>query len=275
MTHSNFVESFDGERIHYRMEGQGEICLFFVHGWGAYLDVWKHQLALSAKYQLLFIDLAGHGQSTTGRERYTIQAYAQDLHAVVQTLNLTKIILIGWSLGGAVILEAERLLREQLIGLVGIDTLELRSDESAESESSVYFQWPPEARARWLTYFGTNFPEPFLNFYKSFLTAKMNSKDVADLLATIKDNDQRALLGAFEELMKWDLRKPLTGLQTPLRLIMAGEENYNAPSIRAEFDKYFSAVVFMENVQHLLFWEEPDKFNELLEEQIQQLLRKA
>ncbi|MFX0115226.1 MAG: alpha/beta fold hydrolase [Candidatus Hodarchaeota archaeon] len=241
----------------------------------AYIDVWKHQRVLGSKYQLVFMDLAGHGQSTTSRECYTMQSYAQDLQTVVQELNITNIILIGWSLGGAVILEAEHLLRERLIGLVGIDTLELRSDEFSEPESSVYFQCSPEEIARTLTHFRTNFPEPFLTFYKSFLTAKMDSKDVADLLATIKDNDQRALLSALEELMKWDLPKPLKELQKPLRLIMAGEENYNAPGIRAEFDKYFSAVVFMENVKHMLFWDEPSKFNVLLEEQIQQLLGEA
>ncbi|MFQ5980038.1 MAG: alpha/beta fold hydrolase [Candidatus Heimdallarchaeota archaeon] len=268
----NFVASFDGERIHYSAEGQHEICLLFVHGWGGYIDVWKHQKALASKYKLVFVDLAGHGKSTKARESFTMQSYAKDLKALVRELNLTNIILIGWSLGGAVMLEAERLFRDRIIGLVGIDTLELKGDEYAADYSSVYFKRNPEEIARYLNHFSSDFPESFLNFYKSFLTDKMDSNDVTELLATIKESDQRVMLSALEELMKWDLRKPLKELQKPLRLIMAGEESYNAPSIRNEFEKFFSAVVFMENVKHMLFWEEPIKFNELLEEQIQQML---
>ena len=52
-----------------------------------------------------------------------MSAFAQDVEAVVNRINTHQVILVGHSMGGAVIAEAARLLPEQVVALVGIDTL--------------------------------------------------------------------------------------------------------------------------------------------------------
>ena len=49
--------------------------------------------------------------------------YGQDVKAVIENLDLTSVILVGYSMGGAVILEAEKLISDRTIGLIAIDSL--------------------------------------------------------------------------------------------------------------------------------------------------------
>jgi pimeloyl-ACP methyl ester carboxylesterase len=51
-----------------------------------------------------------------------MQAFGQDVVAVVNHLQLDEVILIGHSMGGNVIVEAALRLPERVIGLIGVDT---------------------------------------------------------------------------------------------------------------------------------------------------------
>src|SRR5215467_1916483 len=105
------VPSFDGVPIHYRSLGAGPTAVVLVHCWGCSMKTWDGQVAaLAARYQVVLLDLAGHGESGKGRKDYTIQAFGQDVRAVCDALGLKKVILVGHSMGGPVILEAASLM---------------------------------------------------------------------------------------------------------------------------------------------------------------------
>ena len=61
-------------------------------------------------------DLAGHGKSGNNRENWTMSAFGQDIASVVEAAKLENVILVGFSLGGPAILEAAKLMPEQLTG---------------------------------------------------------------------------------------------------------------------------------------------------------------
>ncbi len=162
--------------------------------------------------------------------------------------------------GGPVMLEAEKLISDMVTGLIGVDTLAWEGFLKMDDTQITQFLKP----------FRENFIESMTNFYKSFIPANMESSEVKNLLADIQDLDPRAILSSWEELCKWDFREVVTEIKTPIRCIQT-KQDYNTGEGRQEFDKHFKAV-YMENVNHMLFWEEPRKFNELLEKQIQQIL---
>jgi pimeloyl-ACP methyl ester carboxylesterase len=68
------------------------------------------------------LDLAGHGASGRDRARWTMEAFGGDVAAVVEQLGLDQVVLIGHSMGGAVIVEAAPRLPDAVVGLVGADT---------------------------------------------------------------------------------------------------------------------------------------------------------
>ena len=118
------VSSSDGVRIHYETAGKGRPALLLVHCWTCDSSFWKDQVArLSRNRQVVTLDLAGHGRSGRTRKDYTMEAFGQDVKAVADELKLDRMVLVGHSMGGAVILEAAKLLGGRVVGLVPIDTL--------------------------------------------------------------------------------------------------------------------------------------------------------
>jgi pimeloyl-ACP methyl ester carboxylesterase len=121
---SGTVSSPDGVRIHYETAGKGRPALLLVHCWTCDSSFWKDQVArLSRNRQVVTLDLAGHGRSGRTRKDYTMEAFGQDVKAVADELKLDRMVLVGHSMGGAVILEAAKRLGGRVVGLVPIDTL--------------------------------------------------------------------------------------------------------------------------------------------------------
>jgi len=131
-TDERVARSTDGVSIAFNTLGTGAPALVFVHGGLANRGFWWHQLeSLSNKHQVVTLDLAGHGGSGSDRRVWSILQFAQDVRAVVATLALSKVVLVGNSLGGPVALEAAALLPGRVIGVIGVDTLH---DAAAQEE---------------------------------------------------------------------------------------------------------------------------------------------
>ena len=106
------------------LEGPGRgdpPCLLFLHGNSSCKEVFQRQLDsdLSESFHLIAVDLPGHGQSDPARnpqQTYTASGYATVIKELIEQLGLSKLVIIGWSLGGAIALE----LFDQLPQLRGI-----------------------------------------------------------------------------------------------------------------------------------------------------------
>ena len=77
------MNAADGQRIAYRVVGNGEITVVLAHCWGCTSALWDDTAArLGQRYRFVLVDLPGHGQSTSTRRAWTVEAYARDLAAV-------------------------------------------------------------------------------------------------------------------------------------------------------------------------------------------------
>jgi len=113
----------DGVPIHYRLAGEGDTTLLFIHG--AYIDqtYWDKQVQhFSKRYNVTALDLAAHGRSGKNRSDWSQQAFGKDVLALIETLDLRNVILIGHSLGGDVALEAAVAAPDRVIGIIGVET---------------------------------------------------------------------------------------------------------------------------------------------------------
>jgi pimeloyl-ACP methyl ester carboxylesterase len=76
--------------------------LVFTHGWGMSTRIWAEaRAALKDRFGLVFWDLPGAGRSGRPRAGYSLEGFAEDLHAVIDSLPADRpIVLVGHSIGG-------------------------------------------------------------------------------------------------------------------------------------------------------------------------------
>lgn len=93
-----------------QISGEGRTTLLFIHGYCEDLHIWDEFVdALKHDYQLVTIDLPGHGLSPLPGLDFSIDDVANDIHQILLSRDITEYFVIGHSLGGYVALSlAER-----------------------------------------------------------------------------------------------------------------------------------------------------------------------
>ncbi|HEX8488737.1 MAG TPA: alpha/beta hydrolase, partial [Propionibacteriaceae bacterium] len=96
-----FVTTSDDASIFYKDWGSGRPVVFS-HGWPLTSDVWDNQLMMVADYGYRGIahDRRGGGRSSQTWDGNNLDTYADDLATLIETLDLTDVILVGHSTGG-------------------------------------------------------------------------------------------------------------------------------------------------------------------------------
>jgi pimeloyl-ACP methyl ester carboxylesterase len=92
--------------IAYVDEGKGDVLLF-VHGMAGGIPSWGKNLSVLRKgYRCIALDLPGHGYSSRGDFPYTMAFYTGVVLAFMQKLGLTRVTLVGHSMGGQIAIHA-------------------------------------------------------------------------------------------------------------------------------------------------------------------------
>ena len=86
------------------------------------------------------IDLAGHGESGIGRTGWTMPAFGDDVVAVVEQLGLRRMVLVGHSMGGDVVVEAALRLGDRVAGVVWVDTYQTLEDPDTAEEIEAFVE---------------------------------------------------------------------------------------------------------------------------------------
>jgi pimeloyl-ACP methyl ester carboxylesterase len=106
----HLVRTPDGLAISAQEWGNpGGPAILFIHGYAQAGMSWTRQVtdpALAARFRMVTYDLRGHGNSDkpVGNEWYREgRRWADEVKAVIDTIGLSRPVLVGWSYGGRVI----------------------------------------------------------------------------------------------------------------------------------------------------------------------------
>jgi pimeloyl-ACP methyl ester carboxylesterase len=246
--------SADGIPIHYKFYGKGDISLVFVHDWCTNMKYWEKQIpSFGVNFKLVTLDLAGHGQSGSGRTDYTMQAFGQDVAAVVEKLDLQNVVLIGHGMGGPVILEAARFLPDRALGLVGensfTDLYMKGMDENQIMQAMRPYQENYQEQIREFVR---------LHWFSPKSDHNLMSKIIRDMVKTPKE----VALSALEEIQRYDGAESFKQVRLDVRCIQTTHENVtwevtqnNAKSIWVEY---------LKGLGHFIMLEDSQDFNRLL-----------
>jgi non-heme chloroperoxidase len=100
-THMNMITTKDGTKIYFKDWGTGRPVVFS-HGWPLSADAWDPQMMFLGQhgYRVIAHDRRGHGRSSQPWNGNDMDTYADDLAALIETLDLKNAALVGHSTGG-------------------------------------------------------------------------------------------------------------------------------------------------------------------------------
>lgn len=100
----------------YNIRGDG-LTILFIHGYLETSAVWEgFEERFLHNYQVISIDLPGHGQSGTWGEVHSMEDLAESVNAVLEAESIEKVFLVGHSMGGYVALAFAELFPVRLFG---------------------------------------------------------------------------------------------------------------------------------------------------------------
>jgi non-heme chloroperoxidase len=113
-----------GCRLHVEETGHREgRPILFIHAFSQSRLSWDRQVHsdLANEFRLVTFDLRGHGASDKPRDAYgDSQLWADDVRAIITSLDLDRPILSGWSYGGLVICDYVRSYGEERVGGINL-----------------------------------------------------------------------------------------------------------------------------------------------------------
>jgi non-heme chloroperoxidase len=91
----------DGTEIYYKDWGKGRPVVFS-HGWPLDSDAWEDQMVFLGEhgYRVIAHDRRGHGRSSQPWDGNEMDTYADDLEALLASLDVKDAMLVGHSTGG-------------------------------------------------------------------------------------------------------------------------------------------------------------------------------
>lgn len=112
--------------INYFQQGAGDTTLLFLHGWCIDAAYWKDQLEWFSKtHQVIALDLPGFGRSKAQRTDWTIEKYALDVAALMDTLDLKNVVVVAHSMAGEIMLQTALTNNPRVVGIVGVDNFKM------------------------------------------------------------------------------------------------------------------------------------------------------
>jgi pimeloyl-ACP methyl ester carboxylesterase len=261
-----------GNRIaEYRRGRPGaDAALMFVHGNSSSTRTFERQFSAFGDVEVLGFDLPGHGASGNAQfpDSYSLKFYSEILKHLVQTLQANRVLLIGWSLGGHVILEAINELegRAEAV-LVGAPPLRSIADFAEAflpspalgliQKSSVSTE-EADLWARSCTRSGVDYPD--------WLRTDFERTDPAARIGLIKSLS----VGAFKD--EWN---EVQAAKSPVTLVVGADDPFINRGFLGKLSLLRNVnaqrVELIPGAGHMAHWDAPERFNEIVANRIQDL----
>lgn len=252
----------DGVSIAYETLGEGAPALVFVHGWSCDRSYWDSQLEpFSRDFQVVALDLAGHGESGVDRDEWTIRSYGADVAAVVEELDLDRVILIGHSMGGDVVVDAARLLPGRVAGMVWVDTYSQLGAVRSPKEVQAFLA-PLRAGFADSTYVFVR-----RNLFPPTADSALAERVARDMAAAPPD----IALASLESSISNDRVVPGALGELDVPVVSLNPES-SSPDVES-LGRHGVEVILIPDVGHFMMMEDPAAFNAMLREVVEGFLR--
>lgn len=205
-------------------EGQGP-GLLLLHGWGLHGGVWDTLMPkLTPHLRVTRLDLPGHGRSRHVPMPHSLTELTLQTLAAVAPGS----VVLGWSLGGLVALEAALRMPQRMRGLMLVST----TPRFVTAED-----WPHAMPPEQLQEFAAGLGQDYQDTLQRFLSlqvrgdesARASLRQLRDALFAHGEPDAASLATGLDILKDSDLRSRLKDVSVPTRVLAGGYDRLTPP----------------------------------------------
>ncbi len=250
--------------LHYKTYflGEDKAWVVFVHGAGGSSSIWFKQVRdFKAHFNVLLVDLRGHGKSQTFLQRYrdedyTFRKVSEEILEVLDHLHIQKAHFIGISLGTLIIRTIGEIAPER------ISTMVMAGAITRFNIRSKVLIWLGHLTKRFI---------PYLWLYKLFAWVIMPRKRHEESRNLFVREARKLYQGEFirwfrmtyeaNPLMRYFNEKEIP---VPTLYLMGDEDYMFLPPVKMLVQKHKSAILnIIANSGHVCNVDQPDEFNRL------------
>ncbi len=227
------------------------------------METFQYQRKLAKEYQLIFLDLTDSGRSAKRAQQTSVNDFAKLAHALIKKLNITSVIVCGYSNGSSAAQEFALLYSEITKGVILLSGFPEVSSYLLDKEFNLGI-WA--AKKELINLF--SFVLPGAHF--------RSKKDRKKMEFFIKQGDAATLQKIYEQGKQYVSTDRLKDIQVPVLLIY-GKQDTVSPCYTLMFYPEIKDldVVFVEGVAHQVPTKKPDQCNAIIDSWIKRKVKKV
>jgi len=230
---------------------EGREVVLFIHGAGGGEYTWNYQKGFFEKqFNPIIIELPGHGKSGGDGEQ-EIEKYAEHVHAFLKVMGLSKVTLVGHSMGGAI-----------------VQTLALTHPEVINKIVLVGTGAKLKVFPMILDGIKNNFKETVRKITQFAYSRKVSSDLIERAISDLMQCRPEVLYGDFLACDRFDIMNEVEKIDLPT-LVLCGDEDELTPVKYSQFlhrQIKHSKIEILSNAGHMVMMESPQAFNEKIGE---------
>jgi pimeloyl-ACP methyl ester carboxylesterase len=242
----------------------GQTTVLLIHGFPLNRNMWWPQsdALAAAGYHVVVPDLRGFGQSPIGDADATggIDLLADDLVALLDHLEIDRVVAGGMSMGGYVLLNLLARYRERISAACFLVTRADADDETAQAKRNHLIDEINAGRPMAVA-------DGFIQVLFAESTMEKNPELVEEVYRWLAHTDPAGLLLGLQAIRdRADSRAMLPGLSCPALVIGAGNDRAIPPACSEELALNIpgAELCLIENAGHMANLEQPHSFNQSL-----------
>ena len=264
---NNFFRVSDGAHIYFEDYGSENLgnTIVILHGFLCSSKFFSKNIKeLSKSNRLILVDLRGHGSSSKITNNLTIDQSAKDIKELLDFLNIDNAVLLGWSMGGSVVMSYyEQFENYRLKGLGLIDScIYPFSDEWWNPHVCRGFNMDKMCSTM---EFATYNHEIYCREFAKSILGETSSKEDENWVETeVKKTPPWIAFALYSDFIMTDYSKTLDKIKIPFfstgvnsKLIPIGADAAKYYTTRVSVDSYFYEF----KSSHMTFYEDPITFN--------------
>ncbi|HVK43759.1 MAG TPA: alpha/beta hydrolase [Micropruina sp.] len=265
------VENAADVELYYTDQGSGQPVVL-IHGFPLNAESWGKQQAalLAAGYRVVAYDRRGFGASTKTGGGFDYDTFAADLHGLLDELDLTDVVLVGFSMGtGEVARFLARYGSDRVSKAVFLGSLEpylLITDDNPDGAGpQSFFDGIAEAVAKDRYAFLTGFFSDFYNLSDNL--GSRISQEALDASVQVANTAGNAAIAAAPLTWPTDFRADIAAIHVPALIVHGTADNIlpiDATARRFTAALPSATYVEIEGAPHGMLWTHGDEVNRIL-----------